>query len=68
MEIITRLSKSTRFIFLVILTVIIICFYVYGQTTANQEDWISSPQMLDFIKWAYGTYAASEIGAKMANK
>lgn len=66
MEMLNRFSKSTRFSTLIIATLMVIAFFVYGQTTPDPKDWVSQDTMIDFIKWAYGIYAASEIGSKVA--
>ena len=66
MEMFSRFNKSTRFGTLIIATLMVIAFFVYGQTTPDPNDWINQATMIDFIKWAYGIYAASEIGSKVA--
>lgn len=69
MEILTRLSKSTRYVMLVLTITLMVAFFVYGQvTTPEKEDWISAAQLIDYIKWALGIYAASEVGAKATVK
>lgn len=51
--------KSTRIQILAVLTLMVTAAYAFA--SVNAQEWI------DFLMWAYGLYAASEVGAKGAN-
>lgn len=51
--------RSTRMQALIVITLLVTGAYFFFDVTATQ--WI------DFLEWAFGIYAASEVGAKGAN-